>query len=440
MPVMSSRWKLRVAGAATFAVAVVAVLATLLASASSGGGVGASPAPATTEVASTPGTTAGPTTGSKPAGPSTGVAEPPTAAQPAGTPPAQPAAVADGDPGAPLLVATRDGVRIVRTRAGTATMDGGFSLAGGARADAIVNVGSGGDGETVTRVLVQRAATGEVVTVRAVPGSWSPPTPVVGGPPEGMSWDGSRIVMQSTDDAGRYIAVPLDRPDVDPVVVRPEGDTRFDAVSSDGNLLYVRRPVATGRGDDAVGELCVVDLRTGRERPRPVPVESRRGTALAGTPVARITNSVAAYTVYVGGDATFVHGLALGAHPVSVRLDLPPEASAVEARETWSIATVLDGSVAVAVNGALGAAYVVRPDGSVATVELRGTCNAPPALALASTREALVRTVAGIERVDLEALRSTEALPAPAGLVALIGTPRGVLAVGGDWTPLGLMT
>jgi hypothetical protein len=249
-----------------------------------------------------------------------------------------------------------------------------------------------------------------------------------------MSWDGSVIVLQDTDGPGRYLAVPLHDAKARPTLLRPQGLTRFEAVSRDGGLLYLREQLDTaGR---SVSRLRAVDLRTGRELRREVPMDSSGDGAITGEPVARVTTATVQYTVYVRGDVPFVHALGLRRELASARLDLPSAAVSGDEVEAWNIAAAADGSVAVAANGRLGLAFVVRPDGSVQEIRLLGRWNGPPAIVVGAGSQAYVRTVAGLEAIDLLRTRWADVTPAPNGTAVLVAVGTGVLVLDAGWRPL----
>ena len=197
----------------------------------------------------------------------------------------------------------------------------------------IVNVGSDGSGHVLTRILVVRKD-GEVVSVGTVPGSWDYPEPVAGAPLEGISWDGSRVVLVATDDQSRFVAVPTTEPRARPVVVHPAGDFTFDAVSHDGRRLLLVEHGGAGR---RTYRIRAVDLPSGAMQAAPV-VDKTETKAMVGVPVARATTVDFVYTVYEPTAAPpFVHALDAGG-TYALCLDLPAERDPA-ARGAWRAAT-----------------------------------------------------------------------------------------------------
>jgi hypothetical protein len=135
------------------------------------------------------------------------------------------------------------------------------------------------------------------------------------------------------------------------------------------------------------------------------------------------------YTVDVGGTEPCIRSLPLAGRPVSRCRDLPAAVGGLDARAAWSIAASGDGVTAVAANGPLGVAFVLRGEGDPVAVDLAGRWPGPPPLAVASDSEAYVQTDAGLERLDLAAGSAAPAGPAPPGLALLVAAPDGVLAV-----------
>ena len=128
---------------------------------------------------------------------------------------AQPGAVS-AERGAPIVAATRDGVRIVREGGHVGLRRRLRAGAGGSRRRHRQRRQQRGGGDRHARAGGGRRHRGGGRGAHG-PGSWTTPVPVPGGSPQGMSWDGSVIsFLQDTDGPGRYLAVPLDAPDAQP--------------------------------------------------------------------------------------------------------------------------------------------------------------------------------------------------------------------------------
>jgi hypothetical protein len=371
-------------------------------------------------------------TGSAPAPAPEPAAAPVTAAAPPAVTTAKPPSAR------PTLVASPEGVHVVRPARGVTTLHDGFVLAAGAGAEMVVNVGSDGNDATVTRILITEARTERTELVRTVPGAWKEPTPVPGGSPEGISWDGSRVVLQGIDDPGIFIAVSTNSPAAQPLVIRPDGRFTYDALSTDGDTLFLTQ-YADPAGKQTY-QIRAVDLKTGRLLEQPVVDKSDGGSSMAGEAAARATQSDFAYTVYAGGTRPFIHALSTGDGIYSLCIDLPIEANAASAQDPWSIAVSVDRRTVVAVNGKLGLAYAVHDADpqSVVTIPLAGHSSSAAPLAVESTSVAYVRTDAGVERIDLLAATSA-VVTTPGPVDHLVATTDGVLLLGPGWQPQQLL-
>jgi hypothetical protein len=213
-----------------------------------------------------------------------------------------------------------------------------------------VNVGSDGHGKVLTRVAVFRP-TGKARSVSLLPGSWSLPA-AVPGQAEGISWDGSRAVVVSTEDPGRFVALSTAGPHVARRIVAPRGRYLYDGVSVDGSRLFL-----TQRADEhGVPGYRVMryDLQTGVLDPHPIVDKLEGETVLVGEPVARAITQDFLYTVYENGTRPFVHALDSNGN-FALCLDLPAEHRAA-ARTAWS-ARRLSSNVATIWNAVLHSAY-----------------------------------------------------------------------------------
>lgn len=211
----------------------------------------------------------------------------------------------------------------------------GGVLAPGTGERLLVNVGSesagyDSDGRVVTRILVV-GRDGSNHRLQLVPGSWGLPA-AVAGQPEGIAWDGSRVVLVSTDDPGRFVAVSVRGSRAAPLVVAPRGRFVYDGISVDGKQLFVTQ-LADAHGAAAY-RIMRVDLASGRLDGKPIVDKLDGDDAMAGTPIARAAASDFLYTVYARGTRPFVHALE-GAGHFSLCLDLPPEPRAA-AHRAWA--------------------------------------------------------------------------------------------------------
>lgn len=213
-----------------------------------------------------------------------------------------------------------------------------------------VNVGSDGRGKVLTRLAIF-GPEGNARSVHLVPGSWSLPA-VVPGQAEGISWDGSRAVVVSTDDPGRFMALSTVGPHAARRTVAPRGRYLYDGLSVDGNRLFL-----TQRADEhGVPGYRVLryDLQTGVLDPHPIVDKAEGETVLVGEPVARAATQDFLYTVYENGTRPFVHALQSNGD-FALCLDLPGEHRAA-AGTAWSARRLGNGAAAIW-NAVLHSAY-----------------------------------------------------------------------------------
>src|SRR4051812_10136195 len=180
-----------------------------------------------------------------------------------------------------------------------------WSAAAGTGERMYVNVGHTGNGRVVTRIAIA-GRDGGTRSIRLVRGSWSAPE-VVAGQPEGISWDGSRVVLQSTDDPDRFLAVRPGEPRAAPQIVAPAGRSVYDGLSVDGRWLFVTQLADPGGGP--AYRIYRYDLDAQRLDPTPIIDKLEGDEAMVGTPVARAAAPDFLYTVYADGTRPFVHAL-----------------------------------------------------------------------------------------------------------------------------------
>ena len=227
----------------------------------------------------------------------------------------------------------------------------GAVLALGSGDHLISDVGSDGQGRTTTRVLVTDPG-GKTRNVRLVPGAWALPA-AVPGQREGISWDGSRVVLVDTHDRGRFVALATSGTTAErPQVIKLPGRWIYDGVATDGRMLFLTE-LATKNGAPAY-RIRGYDLVQDKLITEPIVDKYDGGEAMAGTPVARASNADFIYTVYERGTRPFVHALH-GDGAFALCLDLPKE-RAHGARGTWFARR--DGlAAAVISNGTLRTTY-----------------------------------------------------------------------------------
>lgn len=329
--------------------------------------------------------------------------------------------------GANALLATPDGVRVL-TDAGATRLVAGAAAALGAGEALIVDVGTDGAGRTSTRALVLGVGAEDTRSVQVVPGAWGLPVPVAGGAPEGIAWDGSRIVLSSLDAPGRFVALSASGPRAEPRVIDLGPRYAYDAIARDGRSLIVV--------EDGV-RIRAVDLATGALRPGAIVDKSGGSEAMAGEPVARVATDGWVYTVYEGGEETFVHALEANGE-LSLCLDLP-RTEVRAARRAWSIGASPDGRTVVALNARLGVAHAIDvadgAPGEPRAVRVGRHGDGPAPVAASDAGVGFVGPEAlAFGRGEVDARASKPLAPAPAA--HLVGTPGGVLLLDAAWRPI----
>jgi hypothetical protein len=94
------------------------------------------------------------------------------------------------------------------------------------------------------------------------------------------------------------------------------GAYSFDATSPDGSLIYLIHNFFDRRGQGRYGwlgryEVRVLDTASRRLRPEPIVDPDEPGERMQGSPVSRVSSADGrwAYTLYTGGEETFLHAL-----------------------------------------------------------------------------------------------------------------------------------
>jgi hypothetical protein len=225
----------------------------------------------------------------------------------------------------------------------------------------LVDAGRDGAGKATTRVAV-KDRDGRTRVVRNVRGAWSAPT-VVPGQPEGISWDGSRVVLVSRTDPGRMLTIDTTTKDRPPRVVALSRRFAYDGVSATGDRLFLTQ-LADATGAPAY-RIRRYDIQTGNLAPEPIVDKLEGEEAMIGRPVARASTADFIYTVYERNrDRPFVHALQ-SAGDFALCIDLPADRNAA-ARPAWSAVRRAQDAVIVS-NSVLRSAYLLA-DGRMTRV------------------------------------------------------------------------
>ena len=287
-----------------------------------------------------------------------------------------------GSPGLELVV-VQTGESIMKLPAGA--MDSTWSHLVTAKADTT--------GTIVRDAAAENASSGPVLDIK---GRWRLPTIGTDQVPVGVSVDGSTIALVPADDTAasatpatsrfaivRHVSggqptrsrtAPLE---LSKVIELP-GSFDFDALSPDGEILYVVEHL-----DGATGayQVRAVDIATGTLRDAVIADKRNIGEAMAGWPVGQVrrTDGVV-LTLYRGLEHPFVHALnTIDAWAVCIDLPASPSANDAAPAE-WGLAAGPDGRSVYAINATLGVAaeidagdLVVKRTATLQTASADGT-------------------------------------------------------------------
>jgi hypothetical protein len=161
-------------------------------------------------------------------------------------------------------------------------------------------------------LLLRRTRDGRVVATRRLVGRLVVPVVAYDGSPSGLSADGRTLVLIRPrvrfPQAATALAILATHGLRVRSHLRLRGDFSFDAISPDGNWIYLIQ--YTAAADPTRYRVRALDVRTGRlVRGDIVDPHDREG--MHGNPVTRLTSRDGrwAYTVYDGGGHPFVHAL-----------------------------------------------------------------------------------------------------------------------------------
>jgi hypothetical protein len=218
-----------------------------------------------------------------------------------------------------------------------------------------------GDG---TRIEALDTATGDTLKELRVDGAWEFPRPIPGGPREGVSADGSTLVLVapgSEESEALRVAVLPATLDAAPRVLSLDGSFGYDTLSPDGQALFV---LQYGEGEDPHAGYTVRAASLADGRLGPIIVDKADGEVedMAGSALARATSADGswAFTLYetATGDGRFVHALPTTSTAVtggySLCVDLPTGGGV----KSWSIAVTRDASRLFAADAAQGTVHV----------------------------------------------------------------------------------
>jgi hypothetical protein len=225
-------------------------------------------------------------------------------------------------------------------------------------------------GTIVRDLLADGSFDGPVLDIK---GRWGLPTIGTDRVAAGVSADGSTIALVSadgsatganTDATSRFAIVrhfdgsrPTRARDAAlrlATVIELRGQFDFDAISPDGNILYV---VEHLDGQSGAYQVRAVDVASGTLRDGVIVDKRNIGEAMAGWPVGQLRRpDGVVLTLYRGTEHPFIHALNT-VDAWAVCLDLPASAAGdTAAAAEWGLAAGPDGRSVYAVNATLGIA------------------------------------------------------------------------------------
>ena len=207
-------------------------------------------------------------------------------------------------------------------------------------------------------------ASGQTISQTTVPASYALPNLGYLGPTAGLSPNGQWLTLTSQGRAaGGTLTTNFlvgSSALTDPFkTVRVDGDFAFDALSNDGQNLYLIQKMSDPNhyqvrlynvGAGSLESQPVVDKREPNE-----PMNGIRGDS-AADPTGKYV-----YTVYIRDSGPFIHALPLD-QPIAWCVDLPAKApNAIEQQFFWSLAISQDGRTVYAANPSLSTVTVMTP-------------------------------------------------------------------------------
>jgi len=202
-------------------------------------------------------------------------------------------------------------------------------------------------------------ASGRTIAQTTIPSGYSLPNIAFQGPTAGISPNGQWLALTKSSPSVTNFLVGSSSLGDSFKTIRVNGDFAFDALSNDGQSLYLIQKMK----DANHYQVRLYDVAAGALMPQPVvdkrepnePMNGIRGDSAADA------NGNYVYTVYIRDGGPFIHALPLG-EPVAWCVDLPSTASSdLERQFHWALALSHDGRALYAANDALGTVAVMTP-------------------------------------------------------------------------------
>ena len=201
--------------------------------------------------------------------------------------------------------------------------------------------------------------TGHTLAQSSIPAGYQLPN-LGQGPTAGLSPNGQWLVLTRAMGGTTSFLVGASSLSRSFATVQLKGDYTFDAISNDGQSLYLIQKM----GDPNHYQVRLYDLASQSLAVQPIadkrepsePMNGIRGDSLADP------HGNYVFTVYARSNGPFIHALPLG-QPLAWCLDLPAKNKAnLEEQFQWSLATNPGGSLIYAVNGSSGFIAEIAPD------------------------------------------------------------------------------
>jgi len=213
------------------------------------------------------------------------------------------------------------------------------------------------------RLMALDPASGSTLAQVTVPAGYTLPNIAFQGPTAGISPNGQWLALTDNGRATTGKLVTSFRVGASSLsasfkTVHLDGEFAFDALSNDGNSLYLIQRM----GDPNHYQVRLYDVAAGSLNPQVVidkrePNEPMNG--IRGDGVADPTGKNV-YTVYIREAGPFIHALPLGGQPFAWCIDLPSKApNDMEKQFHWALAVSRDGSSVYAANASLGTVAVM---------------------------------------------------------------------------------
>ena len=238
-----------------------------------------------------------------------------------------------------------------------------------------------GNGKTTVRAADVK--TGQTLRQTKIQGEYDLTSVDMNGRPDGLSHNGRWLVLtqaytsaSSTQSRLAVLDTAFAQP---PKWIQLDGNFWFDAISDDGNALYLIERLSTGF--PANYQVRLYDLAQGKLAPGPI-ADKTDTEVMNGYRQSSVASPDGKwlYSLYLrGSQGPFIHALNL-ADRFAVCIDLPSEWGTMGEQELlWSLAMTPDGKTLYAVNAALG--FVAQVDTAQLAVQRTATWHVPSATA-----------------------------------------------------------